>query len=63
GANGLDVLMWLRQNPATRTLPVIIYTSLNDPVSETEAGKLGIVAFVQKEATGRKLMEALLPLL
>ncbi|HUR61160.1 MAG TPA: response regulator [Candidatus Thermoplasmatota archaeon] len=50
GMSGLEALAALRREPQTRELPVILFTSTQDPEEMVKAVSLGIDAFVHKPA-------------
>jgi CheY-like chemotaxis protein len=45
---GLDVLRWIRQQPALNTLLVVVLTSSKDPADVDEAYRLGARSFLVK---------------
>jgi signal transduction histidine kinase len=48
GMDGFDVCEQLKQNPATREVPVIFMTALSDPVDKVKGLKLGAVDYITK---------------
>lgn len=46
--NGLDVLKHLRQDPRTRSLPVVIFTSSKEEKDLIKSYELGANSFIQK---------------
>jgi len=46
--NGIDLLKQVKKNPITRTIPVIVYTLLKDPIVKETCLKEGAAAFLRK---------------
>jgi CheY-like chemotaxis protein len=46
--SGLEVLIWIRNNPATRRLPVIMLTSSSLPADISQAYELGANSYLIK---------------
>ncbi len=57
GANGLDALRALRERPATRHIPVMLYTAYAD-VFAAEIEQTGPVQVLRKPLQGRDFLEA-----
>lgn len=55
GMSGYEVLQHLRESPATRDLPVIFITALNDPESHVTGLELGGVDYITKPVVPRLL--------
>jgi len=49
--NGHEVLQWIRQNAATKLLPVIIFSSSDDAHDIDYSYELGANSYVQKQVT------------
>lgn len=49
GMSGLQVLEKIRQDPAICNVPVVIHSAYCDPVTQSEALRLGAVAYLLKE--------------
>lgn len=62
GVGGLDVLAWIRKDPAKAALPVCILTSSSQPADLAQAAHLGANAYVVKPGNARLLGEMLLNL-
>lgn len=45
---GLEALQRLRQTPATRDLPVVVFTSSSHPQDVAECRRLGVVDYITK---------------
>ncbi len=56
--NGLDVLGWLRQNPATATIPLILITGSDDASVMRRGMDLGADDYLHKPFTGEELLAA-----
>jgi len=50
GTSGLQLLEKIRQDPQLRSVPVVIHSAYCDPVTQSEALRLGAVAYILKEA-------------
>lgn len=48
GVSGYEVCRTLKQDPATRTIPIIFVTALNDPDDERKGLELGAVDYIAK---------------
>ena len=48
GMSGIEVLRHLRSRPGHRNIPVIMNSAAVDPVTEREARRLGVCAFLAK---------------
>jgi CheY-like chemotaxis protein len=59
GMGGVDVLRRLKNDPATRALPVVILTSHADERPELDAAALGVHAYVRKPLSVRELVSVL----
>lgn len=49
--SGLEVLAWIRRQPALNGIPVVIFTSSNHEGDQAEARRLGVDAYVVKPST------------
>ena len=56
---GLEVLKWIRANPETKALPVVISTGSDMPLESTEATQLGISGLVIKDGNMEKYCKSL----
>jgi CheY-like chemotaxis protein len=56
GKNGLDVLKWIRNTPATSTIPVIILTSSNQDSDIHRAYLLGANSYLVKPGKPNELV-------
>jgi CheY-like chemotaxis protein len=45
---GMDVLKWIRSNPALRALPVVVFTGSDDALDAQRAFRLGANSYFQK---------------
>jgi two-component system, response regulator len=59
---GIEVLRWLRQNPETRALPVIILTSCSSASAVFQAYDCGANSYILKPGALTELIEKLLAL-
>lgn len=57
--SGIEVLQWLRANPATQRLPVVVLTSARDDRQILALHRLGIVAYLEKPLTAKEFQRAL----
>jgi two-component system, response regulator len=57
GRSGLDVLREIRSQPFFRLMPVIMYTSSNQPIDIVEAYRRGCSAYLVKPRSPEKLRE------
>lgn len=62
--SGLEVLKWIREQPRFASLPVVVYTSSEDPMDQEQARQLGANDYIVKPpfvdkiaATLRKLVQ------
>ncbi|HWX23117.1 MAG TPA: response regulator [Candidatus Binatia bacterium] len=55
--DGFEVLKWIRQQPALKTLPVVVLTGSNDPEDINRAYKLGANSFLTKPNDFHKFVE------
>lgn len=55
--SGLEVLEWIRNNPSTRSLVVIVLTSSNQPSDMRKAYHLGANSFVVKPGDFEQLQD------
>jgi two-component system alkaline phosphatase synthesis response regulator PhoP len=55
--DGFEVLGKLKQNPSTRSIPVIILTAKIDVASERECMRLGAVDYIKKPCGPRELQD------
>src|SRR5512141_1496564 len=46
--SGMKVLQWIREQPHFASLPVVIYTSAEDPKQQEEAKRLGATDYIVK---------------
>lgn len=58
-ANGLQVLQWIRANPATAEIPVVILTGLESDRDVVEIYKLGVSAYFIKPLHEAELSDLL----
>ncbi len=59
-ANGLEFASKLRQQEATRTLPLIVYSNIDDPESRKKAQELHVVHyFVKAQSMPSELLETI----
>ncbi len=49
--SGFEVLGWLRQQPGLRNLPVVVFSSSDQPEDQAMASELGANDFVQKPSS------------
>jgi CheY-like chemotaxis protein len=59
GMNGLDVLRAVREDPALRTLPVVVYSALDDSASRREAMALNAQGYIVKGRIDAESLRAL----
>lgn len=59
GADGIEVLAYLRREPRLRNIPVIVITSDDQPETRTKVMELGATAMIIKPATIDSLEDAL----
>lgn len=57
--NGLDILEKVRQEPATRNLPVIVITTVKSRAAMEKAHQLGILAYLLKPFDSENLVSLL----
>jgi CheY-like chemotaxis protein len=55
GLSGLDLLRWIRQSPALRSLPVVVITGVIDASMLNRAYELGVQAYLVKPISFREL--------
>ena len=55
--NGFEVLQWIRQQPALRWMPVIIFTSSNHQEDIRKAYEFGANSYLVKPVTLQELVE------
>ena len=55
--NGLEVLKWIRDNPALRQMAIIVLTSSREDVDIERACQLGANAYVVKPAASEELVD------
>jgi len=60
---GLQVLQWIRADPGTKTLPVIILTTFEDDRDVVEIYRLGVTGYLVKPLRIDKFYEIAHPLL
>lgn len=56
--DGLEVLRQIRENPRTRTLPVVVLTSSNEERDLVESYRLGANSYVRKPVDFRQFTDA-----
>jgi CheY-like chemotaxis protein len=49
--SGFEVLEWLRQQPGLKNLPVVVFSSSDQPEDQAMASQLGANDFVQKPSS------------
>jgi CheY-like chemotaxis protein len=49
--SGFEVLEWLRQQPGLKGLPVVVFSSSDQPEDQAKASELGANDFVQKPSS------------
>lgn len=54
---GVEVLKWIRQQPALKTLPVLVLTSSVQTTDIDRAYRLGANAYLEKPSDGNKLLD------
>lgn len=59
--SGFDVLDWLRAQPEFVSLPVVIFSSSNNPLDRERAFRLGATDFVPKPRSSAEFPEAIAP--
>jgi CheY-like chemotaxis protein len=59
--NGMEFLKEVKQNSLLREIPVIVYSTSNNPKDLDECLKLGAIDFVQKPNSLKKVFESLRP--
>ena len=59
GADGTEVLAYLKREPRLRKVPVVVITSDDQPETRSKVMKLGAVAVIIKPATIDSLEEAM----
>ncbi len=59
GMNGLEALQIIKDNPATESIPVMMYTSQEDRAYMTQARKMGAADVLPKQLKPEELQEAL----
>jgi CheY-like chemotaxis protein len=57
GKSGVEVLVWIRNDPRCKDLPVIVLTTSNEPGDLTRTRELGIVAYHLKSVDFEGLIE------
>jgi CheY-like chemotaxis protein len=57
--NGVDLLRQLKSDPVTRTIPVIMLTSTDDPREITRCYELGCNVYITKPVDSRQFIDAL----
>jgi two-component system response regulator len=55
--SGLEVLAWIRSQPAVATLPVIVLTSSQLSSDSSRANELGVDAFLVKPVSSKALLD------
>lgn len=56
--NGIELLQSIRQNPRTKGVPVLIYTSLNSSLYRQSCEQAGCAAYITQPADHNQLYEA-----
>lgn len=56
--SGFEVLEWLRGQPAFQSLPVVVFSSSNDPDDKRKALHLGASDYLPKPASGTSFPDA-----
>jgi two-component system, response regulator len=56
--NGLEVLQMIRSKPATKHLPVVVFTSSNEEEDRIKSYDLGANSYVRKPVEFEKFLEA-----
>jgi two-component system, response regulator len=56
--SGLEVLRRIREEPRTRTIPVVVLTSSNEDQDITEAYRLGVNSYIVKPVDFEQFMKA-----
>jgi CheY-like chemotaxis protein len=59
GKTGFDVLRWMRSEPTTKDLRVIVMTGSEDTAAVNRAYKMGATSFIVKSATPEELVRQL----
>ena len=62
GMDGFQALKAIKSNPATATIPVMMYTSQEDGLQVSEARALGAVGVLPKQAQAKELKDILFEL-
>lgn len=57
--SGFEVLEWMRQQPAFRSLPVVIFSSSSRPEDKAKAAHLGALDYIQKPSSGLRFGEVI----
>lgn len=61
--NGRDVLMALKQNSVTASIPVIVVTGIDEQIEKAQALAIGACAYLVKPISMRELEETVLEVL
>ena len=62
-SNGVDFLVSLKHNPALTGVPIVVYTSLNDPDLQRRAAESGAAGYFQKVSGNKALFDKIKSLL
>jgi len=55
--NGLEVLLWVRAQPAYKNLPVIIHSTSDSDADAATARRFGVTEYVVKKTSPRELVQ------
>jgi CheY-like chemotaxis protein len=62
GMTGFEVLRRLRSSEQTKSLPVIVYSAMDEPAAVDEIKRLGVQDFIRKGAAVVEICEAVMRL-
>jgi len=54
--SGLEIIGWMKLNPITKNIPIIVLSALNNETSVVEAFKIGIDDYIKKPVIPRELL-------
>lgn len=57
--NGMELLIWIKQQPELQNLPIVMMSSSNNPAEREQAIALGISAYFAKPFRLEELVEAI----